>query len=177
MALHAIISGGARGGGGAVSPMISVLLFVCFFSYFFFFFCLSVQRSVMAMIIPLSHSEKIFEIFLKSGKNVSRSPPPPPSSFSGAGAKNYACAAVRETFPPPPPPTPWRRPWPSVSSIRCKNEALKQLYFKSIIKCFKRVKIDKWPHLPYSVPPIDSCVRIKGNPDCLLNEYQTQIAW
>ena len=26
---------------------------------------------------------------------------------------------------------------------RCKNEALKKLYFKSIIKCFKRVKIDK----------------------------------
>ena len=31
----------------------------------------------------------------------------------------------------------------SVSLVRCKNEALKKLYFKSIIKCFKRVKIDK----------------------------------
>ena len=32
-----------------------------------------------------------------------------------------------------------------VSLVRCKNEALKKLYmyFKSIIKCFKRVKIDK----------------------------------
>ena len=29
----------------------------------------------------------------------------------------------------------------SVSLVRCKNEALKELYFKSIIKCFKRVKI------------------------------------
>ena len=36
----------------------------------------------------------------------------------------------------------------SVSLVRCKNEALKKLYFKSIIKCFKRVKIDKWPDSP-----------------------------
>ena len=46
--------------------------------------------------------------------------------------------------------------------IRCKNEALKKLYFKSIIKCFKRVKIDKWPDLPCSFLPIDCCVRING---------------
>ena len=36
----------------------------------------------------------------------------------------------------------------SVSLVRCKNEALKKLYFKIIIKCFKRVKIDKWPDSP-----------------------------
>ena len=54
--------------------------------------------------------------------------------------------------------------WPymlSVSLIRCKNEALKNLYFKSIIKCFKRVKIDKWLDSPCSYFPIDYCVRIK----------------
>ena len=32
------------------------------------------------------------------------------------------------------------------------NEALKN-YFKNINKCFKTVKIDKWPDLPYSPPP------------------------
>ena len=37
----------------------------------------------------------------------------------------------------------------------------KKLYFKSI-KCFKRVKIDKWPDSPYSFSPIDYCVRING---------------
>ena len=36
----------------------------------------------------------------------------------------------------------------SASLVRCKNEALKNLYFKSIIKCFKRVKRDKWPDSP-----------------------------
>ena len=36
----------------------------------------------------------------------------------------------------------------SVSLVRHKNEALKKLYFKSIIKCFNRVKIDKWPEWP-----------------------------
>ena len=62
--------------------------------------------------------------------------------------------------------------WPymqSVSLVRCKNEALKKLYFKSIIKCFKRVKIDKWPDSPYSFSPIDYCVRINGEPDCLFS--------
>ena len=60
--------------------------------------------------------------------------------------------------------------WPymlSVSLVRCKNEALRNMYFKSIIKCFKRVKIDKWPDSPYSFPPIDCCVRINGEPDRL----------
>ena len=27
------------------------------------------------------------------------------------------------------------------------------MHFKSIIKCFKEVRIDKWPDLPYSFPP------------------------
>ena len=43
--------------------------------------------------------------------------------------------------------------WPymlSVSLVRCKNEPWKNCTsFKSIIKCFKRVKIDKWPDSPY----------------------------
>ena len=56
----------------------------------------------------------------------------------------------------------------SVSLVRCKNEALKKLYFKSIIKCFKRVKIDQWPEWPrftmYSFSPIDYCVRINALP-------------
>ena len=57
----------------------------------------------------------------------------------------------------------------SVSLVRSKNEALKKLYFKSIIKCFKRVKIDKWPDSPYSFPPIDYCVRINCEPDRLFS--------
>ena len=44
-----------------------------------------------------------------------------------------------------------------------------KLYFKSIIKCFKRVKIDKWPNSPYSFSPIDYCVRINGDPDRLFS--------
>ena len=32
---------------------------------------------------------------------------------------------------------------------------------KSIIKCFKKVKVNKWPDLSYSFRPIDYCVRIK----------------
>ena len=50
----------------------------------------------------------------------------------------------------------------SVALIRCKNEALKKLHLKSTIKCFKEVKIDKWPDLSYSFLPIDCCVRING---------------
>ena len=46
-----------------------------------------------------------------------------------------------------------------MSLVRCKNEALKKLYFKSIINCFKRVKIHKWHVL---ISPIDYCVRING---------------
>ena len=55
----------------------------------------------------------------------------------------------------------------SVSLVRCKTEALKKLYFKTIIKCFKRVKIDKWPEWPrftILIFPIDYCVRIKALP-------------
>ena len=58
----------------------------------------------------------------------------------------------------------------SVFDIRCKNEVLKNLYFKSIIKCFKTVKIDKWPDLPYSLSPIDCCVRINGEADRLFSD-------
>ena len=62
--------------------------------------------------------------------------------------------------------------WPdmlSVYLIRCTNEALKTLYFKSIMKCFKRMNIDKWPDSPYSFPPIDCCVRRNGEPDHLFS--------
>ena len=45
-----------------------------------------------------------------------------------------------------------------------KMKPWKIFYFKSIIKCFKRVKIDKWPDSPYPFPPIDYCVRINGEP-------------
>ena len=38
------------------------------------------------------------------------------------------------------------------------------------MKGFKIVKIDKWPDLPYSSSPADCYVRIKGKPDCLLND-------
>ena len=50
--------------------------------------------------------------------------------------------------------------WPYMSLIRCKNEGLpkQNVCFKSTIKCFKEVKIDKWLDLPYSIPPIDCCV-------------------
>ena len=41
----------------------------------------------------------------------------------------------------------------AVSLVGCKNEALKNVYFKSIIKCIEIVKIDKWPDLPYSFSP------------------------
>ena len=52
---------------------------------------------------------------------------------------------------------------------KCRNEALKKLYFKSIIMCFKRVKIDTWPDSPYLFSPIDYCVRINGEPDRLFS--------
>ena len=35
-------------------------------------------------------------------------------------------------------------------------------HLKSIIKCFKEVKIDKGPDLPYQFSPIDCGVRING---------------
>ena len=57
----------------------------------------------------------------------------------------------------------------SVSLIRCKNEALKNLHLKSIIKCFKEVQIDKRPDLPYSFLPKDYCVTICGKHDRLFS--------
>ena len=81
----------------------------------FLFFCLSAQRSVMAMIVPLPHYEILLEIFLKSEKkNVSESPPPPSAErrpFSGL-AQNFVARHFGNFVPPPPPrkQTPWRRP-------------------------------------------------------------------
>ena len=39
----------------------------------------------------------------------------------------------------------------------------------STFKCFKKVKIDKWPDLSYSFSPIDCCVRINGKPGRLFS--------
>ena len=50
-----------------------------------------------------------------------------------------------------------RAAWPymlSVSLVRCKNEALNKLYFKSIIKCFTS---DQIYHIHFP-PCIDNCV-------------------
>ena len=55
------------------------------------------------------------------------------------------------------------------SLVRCKHDALKKLYFKSIVKCFKRVIIDKWSDLPISFSTIDWCVIINGEPDRLFS--------
>ena len=45
-----------------------------------------------------------------------------------------------------------------------------KLHLKSTIKCFKRVKICKWPEIPYSFLPLeDCCVRINGPPDRLFS--------
>ena len=48
-----------------------------------------------------------------------------------------------------------------------KMKSWKKLHFKSTIKCFKEVKIDKL--YTYSFLPIDCCVRINGEPDRLFS--------
>ena len=55
----------------------------------------------------------------------------------------------------------------SVSLIRCRNEALKKKYFKSTIRCFKRVRNKQETRLVTRLisPMIDRCVRIKAKPD------------
>ena len=57
----------------------------------------------------------------------------------------------------------------SLHAISVFNMAYKwspeKIHLKSIIKCFKEVKIDKWPDFSYSFLPIDCCVRINGEPD------------
>ena len=40
---------------------------------------------------------------------------------------------------------------------------------QNTIKCFKEVKIDKWPDLSYSFLPIDCCIRINAKPDRLFS--------
>ena len=60
-----------RGAGGAISPPPPMI---------FFFACLSAQRSVMTVIIPLPHCKKKKKKkakFKSEKKNVSESPPPP----------------------------------------------------------------------------------------------------
>ena len=55
----------------------------------------------------------------------------------------------------------------------------KKLHLKSNIKCFKEVKIDKWPDLFYSFLPIHCCVRINGvKPYHLISgDIQSYISW
>ena len=65
----------------------------------------------------------------------------------------------------------------SVSLIRCKNGPEKKLHLKSTIRCFKEVKIDKWPDLSYSFIPIDCCVKINGKPDGFSGDIQSYISW
>ena len=43
------------------------------------------------------------------------------------------------------------------------------MHLESTIKCFKEVKIDKYPDSSYSFLPIDYCVRINGKPDRLFS--------
>ena len=57
----------------------------------------------------------------------------------------------------------------SVFDKGVKMKPWKKLHLKSTIKCFKQVKIDKWPDLSYSFLPIDCCVRISGKPDHLFS--------
>ena len=52
----------------------------------------------------------------------------------------------------------------SVSLIMVKKLSLEKVHLKNTSKCFKEVKIDKWPNLAYSFLPIDCCVRIDGKP-------------
>ena len=58
----------------------------------------------------------------------------------------------------------------SVSLVRCKNEALKKLYFKSIIKCFKS---DQIHHV--LIFPIDYCARINALPARLFSGWYSVI--
>ena len=83
--------------------------------------------------------------------------PPPPRKKKCVGVPPPPERKKMCRSPPPPPPAHQLfKAWPthfsnrstapvSVSLMRCNNEALTKLYFKSIIKCFERVKIDKWP--------------------------------
>ena len=45
----------------------------------------------------------------------------------------------------------------------------KKLHLKSTIKCFKKVKMDKWSDLSCSFSPIDCCV--SGKPDGLFSQW------
>ena len=53
----------------------------------------------------------------------------------------------------------------------------KNLHLKSTIKCFKEVKIDKWPDLSYPFSPIDCCVRINGKPDGLIKFFKPNMEY
>ena len=60
----------------------------------------------------------------------------------------------------------------SVSLIRCKKEALKKnCTSNALLSASKREKICKWPDLPYSIPPIDCCVRINRASTMLNNVF------
>ena len=53
-----------------------------------------------------------------------------------------------------------------------------KLHLKSTIRCFKELKIDKWPDLSYSFLSIECCVRMNGEPDHLFSgDIQSYISW
>ena len=87
------MGGGGGGQGGNCPPMIC--------------FCLSAQRSVMAMIIPLPHYDFfLFYLFILFIFFLTLS-----DLFQGWRKLFWARAAVAIHFcPPPPKQTPWRRP-------------------------------------------------------------------
>ena len=53
----------------------------------------------------------------------------------------------------------------SMSLIRCKNEAMKKLHFKSIIKCFQMIENTQVTGFTMHISPIDCCVRINHKSD------------
>ena len=83
-----------HGGGGANAPPppYDIYIYIFFFFFFFFFFCLSAQRSVMAMIIPLRHYDFFLEIFLKLEKKKCRRSPPLSDFFRGHFIKRLLSA-------------------------------------------------------------------------------------
>ena len=108
------------GGGGAPPPQ--------WFIYLFFFFCLSAQRPVMAMKVPLPHHENNFlEKFLKrlfpglpqsvmARTSVARhffnfAPPPPPKHSKHPGtAPVYTEKPAKKN---------WQSHWAGIHSFRC----------------------------------------------------------
>ena len=58
----------------------------------------------------------------------------------------------------------------SVCDIGCKNEALKKLHLKCIIRCLKKRKYVSDQKYHILISPIDWYISINGEPDCLFND-------